>query len=264
MNFKYLLIAVLAVSLVSCADKADNTAKIDNLTTDATGKPNYEAAALLNIEMGQKYLAQGQVSRAKKKFVHALELKPKLPEAHSAIAYFYETVGDKKEAEAHHLEAIKYGAGKGRFYNNYGTYLCRQKRSKEADRAFNKALLDKQYPKTAEVYENAGLCALQYDEAKAREYLQSSLQHDPHRGLAALELANMEMKVNNPNSALRYLNMFKQTNQPTAKSLWISIQALRKLNRKDDVASAALQLKGLYSESPEYKEFLESTKYERE
>lgn len=256
---KLLCLGVCALALTGCFGngKETKTAKEEKQSEVIATKPNYDAAALLNIEMGQKYLAQGDKSRAKKKFVHALELKPNMPEAHSAIAYFYESVGDKEEAEDHHLKAIRFGAGKGRYFNNYGTFLCRQKRHKEADRAFNNALRDKQYPKTAEVYENAGMCALQKkDLEKATQYFQSALQNDPHLALASLELANIEMQRENASAALRYLNMFKQTNQPTARSLWIGIQAYRKLGRKDDLASAALQLKSLYYESPEYKQFL--------
>lgn len=265
MKLKIALLCALLVSLIGCADKNPKSAQIDRNLHEIKSKPDYERAALLNIELGQKYLAQGQPSRAKKKFVHALELKPKMPEAHSAIAYFYETVGDIEEAESHHRQAIKFGGDKGRFYNNYGTYLCRQKRFKEADRAFNNALKDKQYTKTAEVYENAGTCVLQQPEAdfaKASEYLLAAIQHDPNRATASLELANIELQKQNLQAALHYLNMYKNISQPTPKSLWIGIQTYKKLNKKDELASAILQLRSLYPESAEYKKLLESYKHE--
>ena len=84
-------------------------------------KPDFHRAALLNIEMGQVVFSS-VLSRAKQKFVHALQIQPKLPEAHSAIGYFHETVGDIEEAEKYHKQAVAYGAGKGRYFNNYGTF----------------------------------------------------------------------------------------------------------------------------------------------
>ena len=156
------MVAFLALSSISCAD------------------PNTHRAALLNVEIGENYLEHGQMELAKQKLVHALELQPKLAEAHSAISYFYETVGDIKEAETHHDQAIRYGSGRGSFYNNYGTFLCRQGRLQEADIAFNEALKDKKYIRTAEVYENAGICALkQQNVAKAREYFKNAVKHNP-------------------------------------------------------------------------------------
>lgn len=264
MQGKIISLICVTIALTACMEQNAKPTKREDVPAPIVKiKPDFHKAALLNIEMGQTYLAQGNTSRAKKKFVHALELKPKLPEAHSAIGYFYETVGDISEAEMHYLEAIRYGAGKGRFYNNYGTFLCRQNRLQEADRIFNKALKDKQYIKTAEVYENAGICALkQPDIEKARNYLLTAIQHDPNRTEASLELANIEFGKHNLQACANYLNLFKQNHAPSAKSLWLSIRLHKQLGNKDDLASAALQLKNLFPNSPEYKNYLESNQHD--
>ncbi len=254
-------VLVLALAVSACGEKNKDQKAQHIPPKEAVIKPDYQKAAMLNVEMGQAYLAQGLTSRAKQKFVHALELQPKLPEAHSAIGYFYETVGDNKEAEKHHEQAINFGSGKGRYYNNYGTFLCRQKRFKEADRAFNNALKDKQYIKTAEVLENAGICALQQpDVDKAYDYLKNAVMNDPKRALAALELANIEMSRGHAKAALHYVKQFKQNSQPTPKSLLVTIQACRALKKEDEMASALLQLRSLYPDSDEYKAILESHK----
>lgn len=261
MSPRVLCICILPLCLIACMGKKESEKKQAHIPpTEVIAKPDFHRAAMLNIEMGQAYLAQGQITRAKQKFVHALELQPKLPEAHSAIAYFYESVGDIPEAEKHHADAIRYGTGKGRYYNNFGTFLCRQKRFKEADRAFNQALKDKHYIKTAEVLENAGLCALQAPEnSKAYEYLRNAVKNDPNRGLAALELAHMEIKNNNPKSALYYLKLHKQANQPTARSLMLLVRAYQDLRKEDELASSLLQLKSMFPDSEEYKALLESS-----
>ncbi len=261
MGCKILAVCMVVLAVVGCGDKKPDTRHEHHTQKEPVVKPDLHKAAMLNIEMGQAYLAQGDTSRAKKKFVHALEIQPKMPEAHSAIGYFYETVGDMQEAEKHHNLAITYGAGKGRFYNNFGTFLCRQKRYKEADRAFNNALKDKQYIKTAEVLENAGLCALQgSDQTKAYDYLKSAVKYDPKRALASLELANIELERGNAKGALLYLKLFKQNSQVTAKSLYIAVRAHQSLKQEDELASALLQLKSLFADSDEYKTILESNK----
>lgn len=167
MKFRVVAIIICALCLSACA-------------RPATKKNALHKAALLNVAMGQKYLQQMQIDLSKQKLVHALELAPKSPEAHTAMAYLYEVIGDLKEAELHHTKAIRYGAGNGSFYNNYGTFLCRQGRLQEADRAYHAALRDKKYTRTSDVYENAAVCALkQKDFVKAREYFKSAVKHNP-------------------------------------------------------------------------------------
>jgi len=252
---KFRLVVVLAAAL--CLTACDQRQKTF-FEKNTGAKPDFEKAAHLNLEMGLKYLQQGQISRAKSKFVHALELRPKLPEAHSLFGYFYETVGDYEEAERHHKRAVAFGSGGGRYYNNYAAFLCRLDRFEEADKAFNDAISDKKYANTAEVYENAGLCALrQPNTEKARFYLETAIRRDPSRQSAYLELAKLEYDSNNLLMAKDYIKMYKSSTEPSARSVWLSLQLNKALGRKDDVASDALRLKNLFPDSKEYQAYLE-------
>lgn len=155
-----------------------------------------EQIALLNVELGLGYLEQDQRARAKTKLTHALALAPKLPQTHGAMAYFREKVGDYQEADRLYKQAINLSSHtKGAVYNNYGAYLCRQAQYTAADQAFQQALQDKAYARTAEVYENAGLCALKSSKTdlvqKAQSYLRQAIQHDPTREQAKQALVTL-------------------------------------------------------------------------
>ena len=55
-------------------------------------------AALVNVDLGLGYLAQGQVERAKSKLNHAITIAPNIPETHSAYIYPFEgsvEIGDR-------------------------------------------------------------------------------------------------------------------------------------------------------------------------
>lgn len=248
MKMKLLVIGLTALALIACNKQ------------DQADKPDFRKAAQLNVEMGEAYLAQGQIARAKQKFIHALELQPKLPEAHSSFGYFYESVGDVEEAENHYQRAISFGNGNGKFYNNYGTFLCRQGRYDEADKAFKNALRDKKYIKTAEVYENAGVNMVKKkDLKKAREYLETALKRDPYRANVILELARLELESKNYLLAKSYLENYKNNNQQqSAKSVLLSLQLNKALGNKDAVASDLLRLKNMFPNSAEYKQYLET------
>lgn len=142
-------------------------------------------AALVNVELGLNYLSQDQIPRAKQKLMHAIHLANSSVEPHSALAYFFEKVGDFKEAEREHKSALRLGGMKGALYNNYGAFLYRQNRFDEAKHAFARALQDKRYEHTAEVYENAGLCALKLnDYQQAENYFDTAIRQDPKRSQA--------------------------------------------------------------------------------
>ncbi|MDB6096449.1 MAG: pilF [Francisellaceae bacterium] len=248
------LICGLVVGLSSC--QMSNKASSTNLNAGQLHSlkgPQLEKAAQINIELGLNYLEQGEMARAKSKFMHALELSPHSPEVHSALAFFLERIGDIKEAQLHHLKALKYARVNGMVYNNYGAFLCRQNRTKEADAAFQKSLHDKTYPRTAEVLENAGLCALKIpDYKKAEHYLLTAIQQDPLRAKAMIALSDLFISKGQYDKASHYYASFQKISKPTPHSLLVGIRLNQALNNNLEVRNLELMLKNLYPDSKEY------------
>lgn len=245
----YQIIGVILLLLnISCSSQKNFSNRTINSNID------YKKASLLNVELGRNYLAQGYTERAKKKFLHALELMPNLAEAHSGIGYFWEVVGEYKEAEKHYKKSILLGKGNGLFYNQYAVFLCERNCYKKADKNFMLAVSDKKYTKTAEVYNNAGLCAVKYkDHQKAVKYFTKALDHDPRRTDLLLELAKLSLEQKEFNAAKHHLEQFYHVNtKPTSSYLWLSIKVAKMLGQEDKVASDGLLLKNLFSNSSEY------------
>lgn len=245
-----IILMSLILSLSSCTLPGSNNYRSPNI--------DYKKAALLNVELGKHYLAQGYTERAKKKFLHALDLMPNLAESHGGMGHFWEVVGEDKEAEKHYKKSINLGKGKGGFYNQYAVFLCDKNRYKEANKYFLLAINDKTYTKTAEVYNNAGICALKYnDKQQAEQYFTKALNHDPKMTNVFLDLANINIERNNFNIAKQFLeNFYKQNqNKLNPNYLWLSIKLSDKLGQKDKVASLALLLKNLFPDSEEYKTY---------
>jgi type IV pilus assembly protein PilF len=269
------LLVLSSLGLCACA-KSTSTPETVAMAAEPASKteptkivteegPDYQKAALINVELGLGYLAQGQVTRAKTKLTHALKLAPNLPETHTAMAYFMEMVSDHKDAEREHKKAVSLSSGKGAVYNNYGAFLCRRGRYKEADESFHYALEDKTYARTAEVYENAGLCALKWTDQqtaqlKAAEYLTTAIHRDPSRSSAVLELAALNLKQGKASEAKDLLSRYKSVAEPNARSLWLGIQVAKVLKDEEGVSNQALTLKNLFQDSPEYQLYLKSEK----
>jgi type IV pilus assembly protein PilF len=179
MRRKTIFVLIFSLACSSCAKLSEPQVADTVIGKERNAR---EKAAIINAELGLGYLAQGETARAKAKLIYALKLAPRIPETHSAMAYFSEKVSDTKEAELQHKMAIQLASSKGAIYNNYGAFLCRQNRYLEAEQAFQLALQDKEYPRTAEIYENAGLCALKSGHhTKAAHYFALSAKRDPNR-----------------------------------------------------------------------------------
>jgi type IV pilus assembly protein PilF len=269
-----LFMIISLLGLISCAKSttnkpeslegmrsAEQTRTLKLFSGDsAMGTADYHRAALINVELGLGYLTQGQVARAKTKLTHAVKLAPKISETHSAMAYFLEMVGEFKDAEREHRKAVSL-SGKGAVYNNLGAFLCRRGRLKEADQAFHVALADKEYARTAEVYENAGLCALKWpDDSKATEYLTTAVRRDPNRSSAFLELAALSLKQQKFVEAQEWLNHYKNIAEQSARSLWLGIAVSKGLKDENGVSNQVLMLKNMFADSPEYQLYLKSGK----
>lgn len=250
------MLLVVVISSVACSSAHKNDSQ-SGQTSDLENKADYKQAALLNIELGQTYLEQGQVSRAKKKLLHAVVLAPNLPEAHSSLGYFFETVGDNQMADKYHRKAISLGKEQGLFHNNYGIFLCDQNKYQEADKEFTLAVKDYNYSKTAEAYENAGLCALKAgDQVKAETNFNFAVRYDPKQVASLLELADLSFKKGEFVQAQDYLNKLKSQVEPSARILWLAIQIAKKNNDPDSIASNSLLLKNKFANSPEYNLYL--------
>lgn len=249
-NKKKLQLILLLITILTTACSTTST-KRDNIADD---KINYKKAALLNVDLGRNYLADGYTERAKRKFIHALNLMPNSAEVHSGMGYFWEVVKEYKEAEVHYRKSIALGNGKGAFYNQYAIFLCQQDRYKEADHNFSLAIKDKFYDQTSQVYANAGMCSLQNnDYKKAEKYFTKGLDHDPKRIELLLELAKMSIYKKEYKIAENYLQQFYTlNNKPTAKHLFLSIKVATMLGQEDVAASKALVLKNLFPDSIEY------------
>jgi len=218
-------------------------------------KPDNMKAAETNVNLGLGYLEQGQLPRAKNKFLKAISLAPKKAMSHAALAYFYEKVGDYSEAEKEYKASLYYANKNemGALHNNYGAFLCRQGNYLAADKQFEVALNDKSYIRTAEIYENAGICALKWQKtAKAEDYLTTAVLRDGTREKALLELADLSWQRHDYTKADKYLQQYKKYGSNSPRSLWLEIRVSESLANWDAVASQGLLLKNLFPDSTEY------------
>lgn len=243
--------ALIVLCLIGCSSVDNSNQMINQARTSETERAvDLDRAAKIYLELGLTYLNQGYVERAKAKFNRALELSPNLSEAHGAMGYYYDQVGELDKAERSYQRAIALNPKSGKEHNNYGVFLCRQQQFKNADKEFNLALKDNSYVNTAEVLENAGLCALQNEEKQvAKSYFEKSLQHDPHRPSVILELSWLYWEQGQANLALKYYEQYQKVGSPNERSIRLGIEIAKMEGDRTKESSLRLMLNATSKES---------------
>jgi tetratricopeptide (TPR) repeat protein len=106
------------------------------------------------LKVGAELVGAGKLQDAADAFEEALEIDPKLPEAHARLIYVYGQLGQAAKAEEHFQAAVRLDPKKAEAYFNYGVMLMDHGRSPEAEQAFRNALVVN--PRYAEAHNNLG------------------------------------------------------------------------------------------------------------
>jgi type IV pilus assembly protein PilF len=146
-------------------------------------------------------------------------------------------------------------------YDAYGSCLCRQGDWEGAQRAFGRALSDRQSLNLAVIYESAGLCAVNIQHRKeAEEYLTKAVKMDAQRSKAALALSQLKVKQGDFLAASKWLVLYEKFGPQTPRSVLLALQVAKGLNQKDQVENLELLFKRSFHDTPEYQEYRKSLK----
>lgn len=246
---------LLALSLLAACTTVEKTG---NLKVDP------KAGARDRVAMASEFLRKGDNESAQTSLKKALELDPGSAEAHHLMAVVQERDGDMREADKEYRKAIKLRADYSSAHKNYGSFLLKNNRCKEAIKQFEAAANDLGYDRRGQAFESWGRCALKVgDKEGAARAFSRAAKIDSSLSFSTLQLSDLlfEQKNFQPSRDLyqRYLKLTE--NQPqSAQSLWLGIRLERHFGNKDALASYELALRRLYPDSAEYKLYTESLK----
>ncbi len=206
-------------------------------------------AARLNTELGIGYMEQEQYDLARQKLMRALS-QADLPETHVALAELYRRMDRAKLAEQQYRKALALAPDRPQTHNNYGVFLCDQKRYQDAVKQFLDAANNPDYSTPAYAYTNAGLCLLrQGRQRRAEHYFRQALQVNPRFGQALYEMAKLSYKKGHYMHARAFLERYGAVASPTPASLWLGVRTERKLGDSAAAHKYAGQLRKQFPQS---------------
>lgn len=214
MRMQWSIVAVaLAVLMVGCAGGGARDAK------------DPERAAGIYADLGLGYLQQDKLDLALEKLQRALELEPNHPSANHYIAEVYNRMGEADKADRYYRKAVDLNEQNPMVLNNYGAFLCNQRKFEAAESYFLRAAKTPRYRTPELVYENIGLCARRTgNNAKAEEYFRKALQMRADLPKSLLNMAALTYDAKQNLQARAFLQRFHALSQATPYSIGLGIK----------------------------------------
>lgn len=231
------LIAVSLVLIMSgCAATGDSNT---NLSRDEK--------AVLNLQMGVRYLDMGMLEVAKEKLDTAYELDSNNPDILNAMAVLYGRIGQTDNARLYYQQSMKQSPDSYKIKNNYGRFLCENGLDSEGIELLKQAADMPLNNKKWLAYTNLGLCyrkQQRMDEAELA--FRRALAIQPAYVPALLEMQQISYQNRNYMSARAFLERYLAVANHTPQTLWIGIQTERALGNKKGVEKYQQDLLSLF------------------
>ena len=229
-------------------DGEDSTGSLGETRTEEQGTRSGD----IYVQLAIAYMQSGQMDIALQQAKKALMVNPKNAAAHDVIALIYDRLGESQAAERHYKTAVGMEPQNSYILNAYGTFLCKQGRYEEAVAKFDAALANPLYRTPELAYTNAGICVGQEGDAqRSEDYLRKALETNPRFPTALVEMAKLKLQQGRYTSAREYVLRFSRASGHTAESLWVGIQAARKVGDWNMASSYLLQLNSNFPDSKE-------------
>jgi len=224
---------------------------------DYRGPINKQKLVADYVQLGKAYLQRNSRELARRNFDKALAVDSRSAQANNGMALLYQLNGEWALAEAHYLKAIDADADYTQVKDNYGLFLYRQGRYREAYNILHEVTVDLSYERRAQALANLGRTALKLGKReRAKSLFQHALNINSKVLISIIELAEMHFDEEDYAKSKHYLDQYVQlAPRHSPRSLWLGIRIERIFGNKDKEASYVLALKNLHPYSNEYLQY---------
>jgi type IV pilus assembly protein PilF len=248
MRFDRVLILSLLL-LAGCVTTQTDSNTLGKNMPQATKAAQAQDAARIHTELGQRYMAAGDLQTALEKLTKALQFDPGYAPAHTVIAVLYERINKLPEAEQHYRKAVALEPAKGAPNNNLGVFLCHTGKIAEANAYFRKAVADPFYQTPDVALTNAGVCQLRANDVTGAEAsFRDAIARNPGNGEALFQLANTLYLNKDAFRARAFIQRFDTLGKPTAAALKLGYDVESRLGNSE---GALTYRKRLLSQFPD-------------
>jgi len=232
-----LLLIVFILFLTGCASSSKNSM-------------NDKEQAVLNLQLGARYMEMGMLSVAKEKLEKANQLDSDNAEVHNALAVLNERLKRYDVSRTHFEKAMDLNPDNASIKNNYGRFLCATGSYQEGVVLLKQALAMPLNDRRWFALTNMGLCYLKQGKKNQAEMaFRKALQENTSYSPALLEMQKISYQHRNYLSARAFLERYLAVAKQTSESLWVGLQTERALGDKTQAEQYRQQLLTLFPAS---------------
>jgi type IV pilus assembly protein PilF len=254
-SFVTACLLALALALAGCTSTVTRTeVKGDDQVRDAPmDEKSVRKLADTRLELASLYFSRGQSDTALSEIKKVLDAMPGYGAAFNLRGLIYASLGNTAQAEESFKRALQINPRDADTMQNYGWFLCQNRRYTEAEEQFNNALVQPNYRGAAMTLRAMGNCQARDGRlADAESALMRSYQLDPSSAATAVNLAEVQYRRGEYERARFYIERVnKQPAQSNAQSLWLAARIEYKLGNITLAQSLGAQLRDRYPQSPE-------------
>lgn len=251
---RLLVVMLSACFYAGCGSSPSNASRVRAPSSQEQVQGAARIRAKAHADLGFEYYAQKQYGTALQEAKVALNDDSGYIPAYNLLALVYMSLGDPKSAEQSFLRARQLAPGDPEIANNYGWFLCQNKREPESFQYFNEALQNPLYPTPIVALNNSAECAVKMHDLKAAEgYLQRTLDLAPNSTRALMLMANLKYEKKQFNEARVYISELHRNAEPTAASSFLAYRVARLTGNRDEEARYLALLRKKFPDSEEYK-----------
>jgi type IV pilus assembly protein PilF len=245
--------ALMMIMLLLSGCAANRGAGAPQELATSSDQSDSQRRSRIRLQLAVGYYEQGQYQVALDEVKQALLVDPEFADAYSMRALIYMSLGETRLAEENFSHALRLAPNNPDIANNYGWFLCQNRREKQSISYFEAALTNPTYQSPAKALNNAGVCALRMgDSTVAEEYFVRAFRENPASPATNFNLAKIYYGHQDYERARFYVNRVIAADVLAADVLWLAIKVERKLGDRVAEAKLVAQLSRRYPNSAEY------------
>lgn len=219
----------------------------------ASDQSDADRRAQVRLELAAAYFGRGQATTALDELKQALAAKPELPEAFSLRGLVYASLGEPRLAEESFLRALQLAPRDADIMQNYGWFLCQQKRFAPADEWFDRALAQPNYRDPVRSLLAKGVCLARNARLPEAEHsLSRAYELDPTNPFTAYSLSEVLYKRGELERARFYIRRINaQPEQSNAQTLWLAARIEHRLSNAQAAHDFGRRLRERFPQSTE-------------
>jgi len=255
-----LLAALLLAACVTSPTPSPAPALPSGVSKDrvtASDETDSHKRARVRLELAAAYFSRGQMTTALDQVKLAIQAEPNLGEAFNMRGLIYASLGDHALAEESFRKALQLNARDADAKQNFGWYLCQQKRYAEANQQFNGALEIVPLRNGARTLLAQGVChAFAANLPAAERTLTRALEIEPDNPAIAVNLSEVLYRLGDYEQASGHIRRVnKSTDVASAQTLWLAARIEKRLGNQSALEDLGQQLRSRFPDSRETASF---------